>query len=1420
MKTYYLGAQELMSLDSGLVKSLDIDDKKIFTKIISNISIADESNIVQELDYYFVKNLLKKHPDNRSVQKVFQRLEKLYPEIPGFNTELAIGGSVLSPELVSILDKLRKDKFAQITPKDLDLLDQAIGWRIAFGHDIFRNAHSSIGGLTRLGLTQWIEGMKDYLLLRTSQIAPEYFTETEKDYYENLAEIRSKKEERKSQVELDFLRDYGAKFGEMPTRFITYNEDLDEIEISASGETKSDNEEICRVDYTNDGLLDYVRDISVSDKKKLNPRSVEIIQRDIAQSISWSAKQDEQAEPSQKTLTVKVPLSSNLIWNAGMEALGDMSKLSEEDFIKAWKYVLAANYMFRYGIEVSDYKHGKNHHVLHQAGAQEKVDLVNAEFKRRGLEDKYSLFVENKKITTKQLDREKTPEPQLYFPFGKALLDMTVKEIVWAQGALMEQKELESEPLKKEIKLLKEKIKGKGTTYKGLISEKNALKAIINREQNFGTLNGVITKNDEIKKVVNQHLKQGTAKLLVDTEETLMYELGKQKPSLKEKLEELEGKVDYLESLQISLFMESWNALIDYLKEFSVKAGILTEEDIVADDGESFSELTVELSESVFEEAYREHTWDEKLLNVWLEIVTNYQQGEDIKLNPDYSVPLVHSKEARVNLPLPVASFVDFILRQNSTAALIYSGYNTEPIEGMLPAWTIEFESDGPLLSQEDIITAFDNRVKVIVRGPRTHFVLPYKVGPGEAQMARKYFLSLERGLARNQFYQNSEKAKIGYADKLKQLNHLFVKEIDTDWRNTMLYIDVHTSYTKEQLTVFFAEQPKGTEFSVLLFGGDYGFVLNGRPGRLIKREKLSDISELQKVFGGRFVFSKTEDGRFEVSSQEPEGLKQINIRGVKDLKEFKSKLKSWIKSNPDLNQNQYDWQVSPNDDCYELVCDGFKMVHNSPIDIANMILGMKLIVLTEKSPYRKISKEVGDRAIIIAHEFASGNVNTGAFGDREMSAANKGRLEKIIKVVEKVSPELIPEPLPPAKISLEFNIQSEYGETTCVIDDVAAVAERGWCPCGDGNDYRFGDFELHQLREIADSGETQSFIPVSKLKYPLNWISKMKLDGNSLLLPTERMTAKEYADVKNILLKSGGSYKRNSFVFEEPAADVYLRILSGEDYNLKKKFQYFPTPAATADYMVKLADIKCGMSFLEPSAGRGSIINAIHRVCPDAVVDYFEIMETNRKYLEAIPNTRARGVMFEPSRSMTFKDFLKKVNVVEYREPSVPFPLYKLYYNEDLILKGLDITKAEANLDFDVIEFARNNTSGLGLQPEEFKRKVLSLLPNNWSTYNYYQENIANWAELLLYDRIIANPPFSNNQDVNHISLMYEFLSPGGRLVAVSSTHWQFATEKKSKQFREWIEKVGAQIIEVPVGTFKESGTMIPTLIIVIEKP
>ena len=86
-------------------------------------------------------------------------------------------------------------------------------------------------------------------------------------------------------------------------------------------------------------------------------------------------------------------------------------------------------------------------------------------------------------------------------------------------------------------------------------------------------------------------------------------------------------------------------------------------------------------------------------------------------------------------------------------------------------------------------------------------------------------------------------------------------------------------------------------------------------------------------------------------------------------------------------------------------------------------------------------------------------------------------------------------------------------------------------------------------------------------------------------------------------------------------------------------------------------------------------------------------------------------------------------------------------------------------------------------------------------------------------YDRIVANPPFSKNQDIDHIRHMYKFLKPGGRLVSVSSKHWTYSTASKEKMFAEWLVDLEATVIEIPAGSFKESGTNIPTVMIVIDK-
>lgn len=85
-------------------------------------------------------------------------------------------------------------------------------------------------------------------------------------------------------------------------------------------------------------------------------------------------------------------------------------------------------------------------------------------------------------------------------------------------------------------------------------------------------------------------------------------------------------------------------------------------------------------------------------------------------------------------------------------------------------------------------------------------------------------------------------------------------------------------------------------------------------------------------------------------------------------------------------------------------------------------------------------------------------------------------------------------------------------------------------------------------------------------------------------------------------------------------------------------------------------------------------------------------------------------------------------------------------------------------------------------------------------------------------FDIIVANPPFSNNQDIDHIQMMFDRLNPGGRLVSIASTHWQFTEGRKEKAFREWIDEVEADVYNVDRGEFKESGTMVGACIVVIQ--
>jgi hypothetical protein len=86
-------------------------------------------------------------------------------------------------------------------------------------------------------------------------------------------------------------------------------------------------------------------------------------------------------------------------------------------------------------------------------------------------------------------------------------------------------------------------------------------------------------------------------------------------------------------------------------------------------------------------------------------------------------------------------------------------------------------------------------------------------------------------------------------------------------------------------------------------------------------------------------------------------------------------------------------------------------------------------------------------------------------------------------------------------------------------------------------------------------------------------------------------------------------------------------------------------------------------------------------------------------------------------------------------------------------------------------------------------------------------------------YDKIIANPPFSKNQDIDHVLMMHDRLKKGGTLVTIMSTHWIHSKNKKEISFKNWLESKYYTLKNIEAGEFKESGTSVATVLVTIEK-
>lgn len=82
-------------------------------------------------------------------------------------------------------------------------------------------------------------------------------------------------------------------------------------------------------------------------------------------------------------------------------------------------------------------------------------------------------------------------------------------------------------------------------------------------------------------------------------------------------------------------------------------------------------------------------------------------------------------------------------------------------------------------------------------------------------------------------------------------------------------------------------------------------------------------------------------------------------------------------------------------------------------------------------------------------------------------------------------------------------------------------------------------------------------------------------------------------------------------------------------------------------------------------------------------------------------------------------------------------------------------------------------------------------------------------------WEYILMNPPFTKDQDIKHVMHAHKFLLPHGKLYAIMSPGFQYGETKIRKEFRQFVEEHGSVIKELDAGAFKESGTMVRTVIV-----
>lgn len=88
------------------------------------------------------------------------------------------------------------------------------------------------------------------------------------------------------------------------------------------------------------------------------------------------------------------------------------------------------------------------------------------------------------------------------------------------------------------------------------------------------------------------------------------------------------------------------------------------------------------------------------------------------------------------------------------------------------------------------------------------------------------------------------------------------------------------------------------------------------------------------------------------------------------------------------------------------------------------------------------------------------------------------------------------------------------------------------------------------------------------------------------------------------------------------------------------------------------------------------------------------------------------------------------------------------------------------------------------------------------------------------IFDAVVMNPPFEKQRDIDHVLHAFRFLKPGGSMTAIMSGGITYRTNRKTLDFRAFLDRYDASIEDNPRDAFHASGTSVATVTVRFRKP